>query len=80
MQNFASIVEAFLRANGAVQVGDAAELEKTLGELLADEKRREALGGNALKVVRENRGAIERTVDLIVKHLEGGELYVAPQW
>ena len=80
MQNFAAMVEAFLRGNGAVQVRDAAELEKTLGELLADEKRREALGGNALKVVRENRGAIERTVDLIVKHLEGGELYVAPQW
>ena len=80
MQNFAATVDAFLKRGGAVQVRSAAELEKTLGELLADEKRREALGQNALKVVRENRGAIERTVDLIVKHLEGGELYVAPRW
>jgi len=51
-----------------------------LGELLADEKRREVLGHNALRVVRENRGAIERTVEMILRHLEGGELYVAPQW
>jgi len=80
MQNFAATVDAFLKEGGAIQVRSAAELEKTLGELLADEKRREALGQNALKVVRENRGAIERTVDLIVKHLEGGELYVAPRW
>ena len=40
--------------------------------------RREQLGRNALKVVRENLGAIERTVDMIVEHLDSGELYVAP--
>jgi hypothetical protein len=28
--------------------------------------------------VRENRGAVDRTVDMIIRHLEGGELYVAP--
>jgi 3-deoxy-D-manno-octulosonic-acid transferase len=80
MQNFAPIAAAFLKANAAVQVRDAAELEQTLEELLADSARRETLGRNALRVVRENRGAIERTVDMIVKHLEGGELFVAPQW
>ncbi|PYL01059.1 MAG: 3-deoxy-D-manno-octulosonic acid transferase, partial [Verrucomicrobia bacterium] len=80
MQNSAAIAEAFLKGNGAVQVRDAAGLEKALAELIADEKRRETLGQNALRVVRENRGAIERTVDMIVKHLEGGDLYVAPQW
>jgi len=79
MQNFEAIVEAFLREDGAVQVRDAAGLERALGELLADENRRQALGYNALRVVRENRGAIERTVEMIVKHLEGGELYVAPE-
>jgi hypothetical protein len=62
-----------------VQVRDAADLEKTLADLLADEPRRAQLGRNALKVVLENLGAIERTVDMIVKHLEGGELYVAPR-
>jgi 3-deoxy-D-manno-octulosonic-acid transferase len=58
-----------LKQDGAVQVQDAAELEKVLGELLGDESRREQLGRNALKVVRENLGAIDRTADMIVKHL-----------
>jgi 3-deoxy-D-manno-octulosonic-acid transferase len=80
MQNFKAIVDSLLEEDGAVQVRNAAELEAVLGELLADEKRRETLGQNALKVVHENRGSIERTVDMIVKHLEGGELYVAPKW
>jgi 3-deoxy-D-manno-octulosonic-acid transferase len=52
-------------------------LEKVLGELLADESRREQLGGNALRVVRENLGAIDRTVDMIVKHLANSGRYPA---
>src|SRR5256886_2440509 len=71
MQNFAVIAEAFLKQDGAVQVRDAAGLGDVLGGLLGDEKRRETLARNALKVVGENRGAIERTADLIVKRLLG---------
>lgn len=78
MQNFAAIADAFVKQNGGVQVKDAAELEKVVGELLADEARRAELGRNAVKVVRANLGAIERTADMILKHLKGGELYVAP--
>jgi 3-deoxy-D-manno-octulosonic-acid transferase len=77
MQNFEAIAESFLRQQGAIQVRDAAALEQVLGDLLADERRREALGRNALRVVWENRGAIERTAEMIVKHLPAGELYVA---
>jgi hypothetical protein len=39
-------------------------------------------GGNWARtpqVVRENLGAIDRTVEMILKHLEGGALYVAPR-
>ena len=79
MQNFAAIAEAFLNGHGALQVRDAAELETTLGELLADKNLRETLGRNALKVVQENRGAIDRTVDLVAKHLAGGERPIAPE-
>jgi 3-deoxy-D-manno-octulosonic-acid transferase len=79
MQNFAEVVSDFLAAGGAVQVRDAAELEAVVGELLADDARREQLGREALAVVRKNLGAIERTVEMIVRHLEGGELYVAPR-
>jgi 3-deoxy-D-manno-octulosonic-acid transferase len=79
MQNFAEIVRSFVAQDGAVQARDAAELEKVLAELLADGPRREQLGRNALKVVQENLGAIDRTVDMIIEHLADGELYVAPR-
>jgi 3-deoxy-D-manno-octulosonic-acid transferase len=79
MQNFSEVSRSFLQQGGAVQVRSAAELEETLGELLADESRREQLGRNALKVVQENLGAIERTVDMIIKELEDGQLYIAPK-
>ena len=62
-----------------MQVREAAELEKALGDLLADEARRQQLGRNALKVVQENLGAIERTVDMIVERLAAHNLYVAPK-
>jgi 3-deoxy-D-manno-octulosonic-acid transferase len=79
MQNFEDIVRSFLAKDAAVQVRDAAQLEQTLGELLANASRREQLGQNARAVVRENLGAIDRTVDMIVRHLEGGEFYIAPR-
>ena len=79
MQNFAEIAHNFTSQNGAVQVRDAVELERVLSELLVDDLRRAELGKNALTVVRENQGAIERTVEMIVRHLAGGEMYVAPQ-
>jgi 3-deoxy-D-manno-octulosonic-acid transferase len=79
MQNFAQVAGDLVAQNGAVQVRDAAELEKVLAELLSDDARREQLGGNARKVVRENLGAVDRTVDMIVQQLDGSEIYVAPQ-
>lgn len=79
MQNFADISSNFVKNGGAIQVKDAAELETRLAELLADPARRETLGKNAAKVVHENLGAIERTVDMIIEHLEGGQFYIAPR-
>ena len=79
MQNFADVVRSFLARDGTVQVANEAELEGAVSELLANEARRAELGRNALAVVQENLGAIERTVDMILEHLDGGELYVAPR-
>jgi len=76
MQNFQSIATAFVQGRGAVQVSDAAELETVCQELLLDEARRAELGRNALKVVRENQGSIERTVEIILRAMPD-ELYVA---
>ena len=78
MQNFQSIASAFVAAKGAVQVQNAAELEEVLEQLLMNTQWREELGQNALEVVRKNQGAIDRTADMIVKHLKGGEMYMPP--
>lgn len=79
MQNFAEVARSFVAQDGAVQVRNATELEAALAQLLADEARREQLGSNAAKVVRENLGAIERTVDMIVERLDPKEFYVPPE-
>ena len=77
MQNFAEIVGCLLARKGAIQARDAAELEAALTQLLADENLRAEVGHNALKVVKENLGAIDRTVEMIVEHLgRSGEFYV----
>ncbi|MBP7827392.1 MAG: 3-deoxy-D-manno-octulosonic acid transferase [Verrucomicrobia bacterium] len=80
MQNFAEIAQNLVARRGSLQVQNAAELEETLGRLLADPALREELGRNALQVVRENLGAVERTVAMIVDQLgRNSDLYVAPR-
>jgi 3-deoxy-D-manno-octulosonic-acid transferase len=76
MQNFADITRTFLNKNAAVQVRDAEELERVIGELLADAERRAVLGRAALEVVAENLGAVGRTVEMILPHLEGRGILV----
>jgi 3-deoxy-D-manno-octulosonic-acid transferase len=69
MQNFASIADAFVTKDAAVRVCNATELEQAFGCLLEDEIRRNALGKNAREVVRENLGAMDRTVEMILSQL-----------
>ena len=78
MQNFADVVRNFVAQDAAVQVRNAAELESAVAQLLSDAARRDQLGRNAIRVVRENLGAVEHTVDMIVERLRRAEFYVAP--
>jgi 3-deoxy-D-manno-octulosonic-acid transferase len=70
MQNFTDIAQNFVVRNAAIQVRDPEMLENMIAGLLADESRREELGRNALRVVRENLGAVVRTADMILKNLK----------
>ena len=79
MQNFAEIARNFLTENGAVQAGTPDALGKAIGELLANEKCRAELGRNAQRVVRENLGAINRTVEMVLEKLEPREIYFLPE-
>ena len=78
MENFADIARAFVAADAAVQVPDEPELERVLGELLADPARRAAMGHAAKAVVAENLGAIHRTLEMILPHLEKRGIHILP--
>jgi 3-deoxy-D-manno-octulosonic-acid transferase len=69
MQNFKAVVSAFLAEQAALQVHDAAGLERAIVELLGDERRRSEMGARALAVVRQNLGATGRTIQLITERL-----------
>ena len=79
MQNFADVTRSFLANNAAVSVRNPEQLEDALRGLLADENQRAELGKNALKVVRENLGAVERTVEMILEQLKPRGIYIAPK-
>ena len=79
MQNFADVMAIFRARDAVVQVRDAAELEVAFSELLSNPARREQLGGNALQVVRENLGAVDRTVEMILKGVEQSGIYIVPK-
>jgi 3-deoxy-D-manno-octulosonic-acid transferase len=79
MQNFTDVTKLFLAGDGAIQVRDAAELEKTFDRLLSSPERRADLGQNALTIVRANQGAVSRTIDMLVEHLSDREFYIAPR-
>ena len=79
MQNFTAIAQMFIDRAGAVQVADAGELEREIDRLLMDSQHRATLGKNAKAVVDENAGATEKTVEMIVRQLKTGDLYLAPR-
>jgi 3-deoxy-D-manno-octulosonic-acid transferase len=70
-ENFAAITKVLLAENAIVQLSPsepsqaAAELASVLAELLKDETRRGEIGRRALTVCRQNRGATERTMQVI---------------
>jgi 3-deoxy-D-manno-octulosonic-acid transferase len=79
MQNFTDITRSFLLKDAAVQVKSPEELERAIGELLQNGARRAELGKNALAVVAENLGAVNRTVEMILPKLAEQGLLVVPE-
>jgi 3-deoxy-D-manno-octulosonic-acid transferase len=65
MENFAEIVETFLRSQAAVQVRDGAELTEVVVRLVGDPVERARLGAAARALVEANRGAKPRTLDAV---------------
>jgi len=73
--NFGEIVKTFLEAEALVQLADLPETElitklaAVFGELLGDHELRMVMGQRARNLVDENRGATERTIQVLRKIL-----------
>ena len=74
MQNFHAIAKLLVEQEGAVQVRDAQELEQVLTQWLANPERAAVVGQNAARAVKENMGALGRTVDMILARLTETDL------
>ncbi|MCG3176231.1 MAG: 3-deoxy-D-manno-octulosonic acid transferase [Candidatus Omnitrophica bacterium] len=66
MVNFKTVAGDFLRAGAAIQVADAAELEREVLRLVQDPAARQEMGRRASDLVRAQKGALDRTVESIL--------------
>jgi 3-deoxy-D-manno-octulosonic-acid transferase len=65
MQNFREIADTFLANDAGMQVDSESDLEGALISLLTDPVRRASLGAAARALVEANRGAKEKTLEVI---------------
>jgi len=63
--NFKDTVARLLEQKAAIQIADAAELEREALRLLADAQARDLLGRNARRFVQSQQGATERTLQAL---------------
>jgi 3-deoxy-D-manno-octulosonic-acid transferase len=61
----AEMADLLLLGGGAVRVADGRELASLMAGLLKDGHRLKAMGAAAQQVVLDNRGAVQRTLDLL---------------
>jgi 3-deoxy-D-manno-octulosonic-acid transferase len=73
MQNFKEIADAFLSNDAAIQVQSERELADALLTLVTDPVRRARLGAAARALVEANRGAKNKTLDVIGGLLPSGD-------
>lgn len=66
-ENFREPAQALIDAGGALRLEDAAGLAPTLGALLADPDRREEIGRAAYELVDSHRGALERSLRILLE-------------
>jgi 3-deoxy-D-manno-octulosonic-acid transferase len=73
MQNFKEIADAFLSHDAAIQVQSDRDLDSVLLALVSDPVRRAGLGAAARALVEANRGAKNKTLDVIADLLPSGD-------
>jgi 3-deoxy-D-manno-octulosonic-acid transferase len=66
--NFAQITALLVQEGAAVQVADANELARCMTEWLGDAAARATVGENGRRVVEQNRGALQRLLEVVEHH------------
>ncbi len=70
LENFVEIRDLLLEAEALREVSNSTEIVKVVSELLQNLRASEAMGARALCVVEENRGALEKHLELINELVE----------
>jgi 3-deoxy-D-manno-octulosonic-acid transferase len=65
MRNFSDIAASFVASGAGVQVASETEFGEQLLALMTDPARAARLGAAALALVERNRGANDRTLDVL---------------
>ncbi len=80
MQNFRSITEALLAAEGLLQIQGPEELAPALSRLLEKPGEANALGSNACRFAASHRGAAQRAVEQAVELYHQATPRLPPAW
>jgi len=76
-ENVREMADALLHAGGGMQIASAGELAQVVGRLLSDRSERERMGDSAKEFLEANRGALARSVELILDVMRGTSVEVA---
>jgi len=71
MENFPEISTVIRQRGGGLQVRGPEELLVVLGDLLRDPEKRMRIGEAGMRIIRENQGALDKTLDLVAEFLKG---------
>jgi len=67
MNNFEEEARLLVESGGGIQLNNPEELHGVLNQLLADQEERQRLGEKAWETVVKNRGAVNKTIELITR-------------
>ena len=67
MNNFEEEACLLVESGGGIQINNPQELYVVLNQLLADQEKRQYLGKKAWETVVKNRGAVNKTIELITR-------------
>jgi 3-deoxy-D-manno-octulosonic-acid transferase len=76
MENFRTIAQGVVERGAGIQVRTPEELKDTLGKIIADPSLSHTMGEKGLSLLKEQQGALEKTVKIVkeIFKAEGGSL------